>query len=190
MHWIVFAAAVGLGALAARHARPWLARRLEAPGTEAGLRRETELDRRIDLWRRSEEPLERFQRLGEIVQAAHAERSDAAGRKLFMRFAAMQIDSLPAVAEELKAASGGRLPEIPAFGLLAAALEEEGRAAEALALRRRAEALGVGEGSPPESAARIERLPRRKKKSAEARKRRGAREDPRAPRRRKPPGAS
>jgi hypothetical protein len=187
MHWLMIAAAVGLGALAASRGRPWIERLIQAaaPGPEAALRRETELDRRIAAWRSAEQPLERFRRLGEIVAAAHAERADPAARKLLMRFAAMQVEALPAVAEELKAAGGGRLPEIPAFGLLAEALEEQGRAAEALALCRRAEALGVRDGSRAGFAGRIKRLKAGRPEKAAGRPRAGKSGKPPSPRRRR-----
>lgn len=186
MHWLVIAAAVSLGALAAKRGRPWIERCIQAAalGTDAALRRDTEVDRRIEAWRRAQTPLERFQRLGEIVEATHAQRSDPAARKLFLRFAAMQVEALPAVMEELKAASGGRLPEIPVFGLLAAALEEEGRAAEALTVRRRAAALGLSDGSGAGSAARVERPEGKRPQKAAGRRRAGKPEKPRAPRRR------
>jgi len=167
MNWLLLsAAALGLAYVALRRSTPWLGHLLK-PGVEAArqrlvLRKPTALDRLIEDLRQEKDPLERHRLLGTIVDESHRQRSDAAVNKVFLRFADMHVKELPKMAEALKKAHGGKLPPVPAFKLLASALEEEGRQEEAASIRKRAEALGMIYGSKVESDDRIKKSEKKK----------------------------
>jgi imidazolonepropionase-like amidohydrolase len=117
----------------------------------------------IDALRREKDPMERHRLLGEIVEASHRQRADAAMNKLFLRFAGMHVKELPKMAAALRAAGGGRRPAVPAFTLLAAALEEDGQIEEALSVCNQAAELGLTDGTQTGFAGRIRRLKKRMK---------------------------
>jgi hypothetical protein len=168
MNWLLLSvAAFGIAAVALRRYKPWLEQILR-PKSEAGereptLRKVTPLDRMIDLLRREKDPMERHRLLGEIVEASHRQRADAAVNKLFLRFAGMQVKELPKMAAALRAAGGGRLPAVPAFTLLAAALEEDGQVEEALSVCNQAAELGLTDGAQAGFAGRIRKLKKKMK---------------------------
>jgi hypothetical protein len=170
MTWLFLGvAALGAGALALRCFKPWLEQILR-PGPEAGagepaLRQITPLDRMIDELRRAKDPLERQRLLGEIVEESYRRRAAPAMYKLFMRFAAMQVQEVTQIIKALKAANGGRMPDIPAFPRLAAALEEDGRLEEALSVCAQARKLGLKDGPKAGFSGRIKKL-RKKIKDA------------------------
>ncbi len=167
MNWLLLsAAALGLACVALRRYTPWLGHLLK-PGLDAArqrlvLRKPTTLDRLIEDLRQEKDALERHRLLGAIVDESHRQRSDAAVNKVFLRFAGMHVKELPKMAEALKKAHGGKLPPVPAFKLLVAALEEEGRQEEAALIRKRAEALGMIDGSKVESEDRIKKSEKKK----------------------------
>ena len=163
MNWLLLSvAALGIAAVALRRYTPWLEQILR-PAAEAGareptLRKVTPLDRMIDSLRHEKDPLKRHRLLGEIVEASHRQRADAAVNKLFLRFAGMHVKELPKMAEAVKAAHGGKLPPVLAFKLLAAALEKAGRLEEALSVCRQAGDLGLIDGTKAGFAGRIKKL--------------------------------
>jgi hypothetical protein len=113
MNWLLLSVAVfGIAAVALRRYKPWLEQILRpesgAGAREPTLRKVTPLDRMIDALRREKDPMERHRLLGEIVEASHRQRADAAVNKLFLRFAGMQVKELPKMAAALRAAAGGR----------------------------------------------------------------------------------
>jgi hypothetical protein len=168
MNWLLFSVvALGVAAVALRRYTPWLGQLLR-PMTETGsheptLRKASALDRMIAALRREKDPLERHRLLGEIVDACHRQRTDAAMNKLFLRFAGMHVQELPKMAAALKAASDGRLPLVPAFSLLAGALEEDGRFEEALSVCNQAAELGLTDGTRAGFAGRIRTLQKKMK---------------------------
>jgi hypothetical protein len=83
--------------------------------------------------------------------------------KLFLRFAGMHVKELPKMAAALKTAGGGRRPVVPAFSLLAAALEEDGRMEEALSVCSQAAELGLADGTRAGFAGRIRKLQKKMK---------------------------
>jgi hypothetical protein len=117
----------------------------------------------IDSLRHEKDPLKRHRLLGEIVEASHRQRADTAIKKLFLRFAGMQVKELPKMAAALKAAGGGRLPVVPAFALLAAELEEDGQAEEALSVCNQAAELGLTDGTRAGFTGRIRKLQKKLK---------------------------
>jgi hypothetical protein len=168
MNWMLLSlAALGIAAVAWRRYTPWLEQFLrpaaEAGGREPTLRKATALDRMIGTLKHEKDPLERHRLLGEIVEASHRQRADTAMNKLFLRFADLHVKELPQMAASLKAASGGRLPAVPTFALLAAALEEDGRLEEALSVCSRAAELGLTGGAQAGFAARIRGLQQKMK---------------------------
>ena len=188
MNWLFLSvAALGIAAVALRRYKPWLEQILrpeaEAGAREPTLRKVTPLDRMIDALRHEKDPLERHRLLGEIVEASHRQRADTAVNKLFLRFAGMHVKELPKMAAALKAAGGGRLPAVPTFSLLAAALEEDGRFEEALSVCNQAAELGLTDGTRAGFAGRIRKLqkklkdarPRAKRPSPETARIRGKR---------------
>ena len=176
MNWLFLSvAALGIAAVALRRYKPWLEQILR-PAAEAGareptLRKVTPLDRMIDSLRHEKDPLKRHRLLGEIVEASHRQRADTAMKKLFLRFAGMHVKELPKMAAALKAAGGGRLPVVPAFSLLAAELEEDGRMEEALSVCSQAAELGLTDGTRAGFAGRIRKL-QKKLKDAQPRAKR------------------
>jgi len=168
MNWLFLSvAAFGIAAVALRRYKPWLEQILR-PKSEAGereptLRKATPLDRMIDALRREKDPMERHRLLGEIVEASHRQRADAAVNKLFLRFAVMHVKELPKMSEALKADSGGRRPAVPTFSLLAVALEEDGRIEEALSVCNQAAELGLTDGTKAGFAGRIRKLQKKMK---------------------------
>jgi hypothetical protein len=101
----------------------------------------------IDDLRRERDPLGRHRLLEAIVEESHRRRSDPAMNKLFQRFARMHVDELPRMAEALKAASGGRLPAVASFQLLASALEADGHPEEAVTIWEQAAAWELMDGA-------------------------------------------
>jgi hypothetical protein len=176
MNWLLLSLAViGIGALAARRYAPWLEQMLAsrtdaAPGPPV-LRATTELDHLIATLRNATDPLERHRLLGAIVEQSYSQRADAAMNKVFLRFAGMQVEELPQMAAALKAANGGRLPAVPAFELLAAALEAEGRREAAASVRKQGEELGVIERVPGQPVGRTRKTVQRDRKARSAVKR-------------------
>jgi hypothetical protein len=163
MNWILLSiAALGAGILAVRRYRPWLAGLFEGPhaavGRKPALRPVTPLDRSIEALRSEYDPVERQKLLGAVIEASYRQRGDAAMNKIFMRFADMQVREFPQAAEALKAAAGGRLPEVRAFGLLAEALAAEGRSEEAVSVCAQALELGLDDGTKTGFAGRIKKL--------------------------------
>ena len=147
-------------------------------GSDAGvrvptLRKVTPLDRMIDALRHEKNPLERHRLLGEIVEESYRQRAAAAMNKVFLRYAGMHVKELPKMAAALKAADGGRLAAVPAFSLLAAALEEDGRFEEALSVCRQAAELGLTDGTRSGFAGRIRKLQKKMKGAAPDAKRPG-----------------
>jgi hypothetical protein len=171
MNWL-FLSAAALGAAAAallRHTS-WL-EHLLGPAAEPGvpaptLRKSTPLDRMIAALKHEPDPLERHRLLSRIVDESHRRRSETAMKKLFLRFAAMHVQELPKMAAGLKAAGGGRRPVVPTLALLAAALEEDGRIAEALSVCEQAVELGLTDGTRVGFAGRIRRLRKQVKDAA------------------------
>jgi hypothetical protein len=156
--WLLSVAVIGIGAVAARRHAPWLEQMLRAklgpsPPPPA-LREATALDHMIEALRIEKDPLERHRLLGAIVEESHRQRADAPMKKVFLRFAGMHVEELPQMAAALQAAHGGRRPAVPTFGLLAAALEEEGRPEEAASIRKQAEKWGLIDGGTTAAAAR------------------------------------
>ena len=188
MNWLLLSvAAFGIAAVALRRYKPWLEQILQ-PETKAGaheptLRKATPLDRMIDALRHEKDPLKRHRLLGEIVEASHRQRADTAMKKLFLRFAGMHVKELPKMAAALKVAGGDRLPVVPAFSLLAAELEEDGRMEEALSVCSQAAELGLTDGTRAGFAGRIRKLqknmkdaqPRAKRPSSKTARIRGTR---------------
>ena len=171
MNWLFLSvAALGIAAVALRRYKPHLEALLrllpkrDAP--EPALRNVTPLDRMIDALKQSQDPLERHRLLSHIVEESYQQRTDVAINKIFLRFTGMQVRELPEMAETLRAAHGGQLPDIPAFKLLAAALEEDGRLEEAASVRKHAAELGVTDRMMPEPA---DGTKEGRKKSANAR---------------------
>jgi hypothetical protein len=168
MNWLFLSVAVlGIAAVALRRYKPWLEQILR-PAAEAGareptLRKVTPLDRMIDSLRHEKDLIERHRLLGEIVEASHRQRADAAMNKLFLRFTGMHVKELPKMAAALKAAGGGRLPVVPAFSLLAATLEEDGQIEEALSVCNQAAELGLTDGTRAGFAGRIRKLQKKLK---------------------------
>lgn len=148
--WLLSAAVIGIGAVAVRRYAPWLGvmlrAKLESSPKPPVLREATALDHMIDTLRREKDPLERHRLLGAIVDESYRQRTDAAMKKLFLRFSGMHIKELPQMAAALKAAHGSKLPAVPAFEMLAAALEEDGRHEEAVLVRKQAAELGEAGG--------------------------------------------
>jgi hypothetical protein len=176
MNWLLLSLAViGIGAMAARRYAPWLeqmlASRTEAAPGPPVLRATTELDHLVATLRNETDPLERHRLLRAIVEQSHSQRADAAMKKVFLRFAGMQVEELPQMAAALKAANGGRLPAVPAFELLAAVLEEEGRREEAASVRKQAEDLGLIERVPVTPVGRTRKTVTRRGKARPAVKR-------------------
>ena len=170
MNWLFLSvAAIGIAALALRRYTPWLEQIL-TPGAPASpgppvIREATALDHMIEALRHERDPLERHRLLGAIVDESHRQRSDVAMKKVFLRFAGMHVTELPQMAAVLKAAHGGKLPAVPAFELLAAALEEDGRPEEAESVRTQAAALGRVDRMPAQSAGKTP-TPERKTRKA------------------------
>jgi hypothetical protein len=168
MNWLFLSvAALGIAALALRRYKPWLEQILR-PAAAAGapdptLRKVTPLDRMIDSLRHEKDLIERHRLLGKIVEASYRQRADTAMNKLFLRFAGMQVKELPKMAAALKTAGGGRLPPVPAFSLLSAALEEDGRMEEALSVCSQAAELGLTDGTRAGFAGRIRKLQKKLK---------------------------
>lgn len=168
MNWLFLSvAALGIAAVAFRRYKPWLEQILrpeaEAGAREPTLRKATPLDRMIDALRHEKDPLERHRLLGKIVEACHRQRADTAVNKLFLRFAGMHVKELPKVVAALKTAGGGRRPVVPAFSLLAAELEEDGRMEEALSVCSQAAELGLTDGTRAGFAGRIRKLQKKMK---------------------------
>jgi hypothetical protein len=163
--WLLSAAVIGIGAVAVRRYAPWLGvmlrAKLESSPQPPVLREATALDHMIETLRREKDPLERHRLLGAIVDESHRQRTDAAMKKMFVRFAGMHVKELPHMAAALKAAHGGKLPAVPAFELLAAAMEEEGRQEEAASVRKQAEQLGLIDRLPGNAVGRT-RTPAKK----------------------------
>jgi hypothetical protein len=163
MNWLFLSvAALGIATVALHRYKPWLEKTLrpvaEAGAREPTLHKSTPLDRLIDALRHEKDPLERHRLLGRIVEESHRKRADTAMNKLFLRFAGMHVLELPKMAAELKADNEGRLPVVPAFSLLAAALEEGGRIEEALSVCNQAAELGLTDGTRAGFAGRIRKL--------------------------------
>ena len=156
--WLLSVAVIGIGALAARRYAPWLEQmlraKLEPSPPPPMLREATALDHMIEALRIEKDPLERHRLLGAIVDESYRQRADVPMKKVFLRFAGMHVKELPQMAAALKAAHGGRLPAVPTFDLLAAALEGEGRPEEAASIRKQAEKWGLIDGGTTEAAAR------------------------------------
>jgi len=154
MNWLLLsAAALGLAVVALRRNPSWLKGLLQPEGSAALrplLRRPTALDRLIDDLRREKDPLGRHRLLEAIVAESHRRRSDPAMNKLFLRFARMHVNELPKMAKAMKAANGGRLPEVASFQLLASALEADGHPEEAVPIREQAAAWGLKDGAKAE----------------------------------------
>jgi hypothetical protein len=168
MNWLLFSVvALGIAAVALRRYKPWLEQILrpapEAGAREPSLRKVTSFDRMIYALRHEKDPLERHRLLGAIVEASHRQRADSAMNKLFLRFAGMHVQELPKMAAALRAAIGDQLPAVPAFSLLAAALEEDGRFEEALSVCNQAAELGLTDGTRAGFAGRIRKLKRKMK---------------------------
>jgi hypothetical protein len=179
MNWLFLSvAALGIVAVALRRFKPNLEELLrsltKSDAPEPTLRKITPLDRLIDALKQEQDPLERHRLLSRIVEEGYRQRSDPAIAKLFMRFAGMQVQELPQMAEALKAAHDGKLPDVPAFKLLAAALEEDGRHDEAASIRQQAVEVGLIDGVEPTPAGRI-RKSTKKIKSAQSPAKRPAR---------------
>jgi hypothetical protein len=169
MSWLFFSvAALGIAAVALHRYKPWLEQILRpaavAGACEPTLRKATAVDRMIDALRHEKNPLERHRLLGEIVVESHRQRADTAMNKLFLRFAAMHVKELPKMAEVLRT-NGGFLPVVPAFSLLAEALEEGGRIEEAVSVCNQAVELGLTDGTQAGFAGRIRKLQKRIKGS-------------------------
>lgn len=163
MNWLFLSvAALGIAAVALLRHTPWLEQLLgsaaESGAPEPTLRKSTPLDRMIAALKHETDPLERHRLLSRIVDESYRRRTDTAMNKLFLRFAGMHVQELPKMAAALKAAGGCRLPAVPTFSLLAAALEQDGRIAEALSVCNQAEELGLTDGTRTGFAGRIRRL--------------------------------
>jgi hypothetical protein len=163
MNWLMLSvAALGIAALAVHRYRPWLEQLLR-PTTAGGasktaLRRVTALDAMIETLRHENDPMKRHRLLREVVDETHRQRSDPAMRKLFLRFATMHVQELPQMAEAFKRSQGGKRPDGSVFTLLAAALDEDGRAEEAVSVRKQAAAAGwIDEAPMQRSGARKKR---------------------------------
>jgi len=168
MNWLFLSiAALGIAVVALRRHKPWLEQilrpRAGAGAPEPTLRKVTPFDRMIDALRHEKDPLERHRLLGAIVEASHRQCADSAMNKLFLRFAGMHVQELPKMAAALKAASGGQLPAVPAFSLLAGALEADGRFEEALSVCNQAAEWGLTDGTRAGFAGRIRKLERKMK---------------------------
>jgi hypothetical protein len=179
MNWLLLSvAALGIAVVTLRRYTPWLEQILrpaaEADASEPTLRKVTPLDRRIDSLRHERDPLKRHRLLGEIVEASHRQRADTAMKKLFLRFAGTHVKELPNMAVALKAAGGGRLPVVPAFSLLSAELEQDGRIEEALSVCRQAAELGLTDGTRSGFAGRIRKLQKKLKDAHPPAKRRSS----------------
>jgi hypothetical protein len=170
MNWLLLSAAViGIGAVAARRYAPWLEQmlraKLESSPRRPVLREVTALDHMIETLRREKDPLERHRLLSRIVEESYRQRTDAAMKKLFLRFAGMHLKELPQMAAALKAALGGKLPAVPAFELLAMELEENDRKEEAASVRKQAEELGLIDRLPAKAAGRAKKPERKIRKA-------------------------
>lgn len=180
MNWLLLsAAALGVACVALRRYSPWL-EHLFRPGPQSSpqrpiLRKPTAIDRLIDGLRQERDPLERHRLLGAIVEESHRQRSDAAMNKVFVRFARMQLKELPKATEALKAAHGGKLPPVPAFELLAKALEEDGRHSEAVSVRQQAEGMGLTVDTPAGTSGKTKKRGKQIQRSRPAMKRSGRR---------------
>jgi hypothetical protein len=175
--WLISVAALGIAAVGLRRYKPWLEQFLSplmrAEASEPALRKITSLDRMIDELKHEKDPLERHRLLSRIVDESYRQRADTAMNKLFLRFAGMLVKELPEMATALKAASGGRLPAVPAFKLLAVALEEGGRHEEAVSIRRKAAELGLIDDVKVAPALRIHKREKKIKSAQPATKRPG-----------------
>ena len=178
MNWLFFSvAALGIAAVVLRRYMPWIEQALK-PEVEAGprrpvLRKVTPLDRMIEALRHEKDPLERHHLLEEIVEESYRQRAAAAMNKVFLRFAGLHVKELPKMAEALKAAHGGKLPPVPVFKLLAAALEQDCRIEEALSIRKQEVELGLIDGTKARPAGRIKKLQKKIKDAQPRRKRPG-----------------
>lgn len=163
MNWVLLSL-VALGAGVVMHRiNPWLVENLgrAAVGTAAAIRRTTDLDRMIAALHDEEDPLGRHRLLTGIVEASHRQRDSAAMNKVFMRFAELHVNELPGMAPALTAAGAGKLPRVPAFKLLAMALEREKRFAEAAKVCAQALDLGLEDGTKTGFRGRLKRLQRK-----------------------------
>jgi hypothetical protein len=178
MNWLLLsAAALGVACVALRRCSPWLEHLLkpgpESPAHRPLLRKQTAIDRLIDALRQEKDPLARHRLLGAIVEESHRQRPDAAMNKVFLRFARMQLKELPKMTEALKAAHGGKLPPVPAFKLLANALEMDGRHEEAVSVRQQAKDMGLTVDTQAGASGRTKMLAKKIKSSRPATKRSG-----------------
>jgi hypothetical protein len=180
MNWLLLSVAVlGIAAVALRRYKPRLEQLLtplmQAGAPEPALRKITLFDRMIDELKHEKDPLERHRLLSRIVAESYRQRADTAMNKLFLRFAGMHVKELPQMAAALKAASGGQLPAVATFKLLAEALEQDGRREEALSVRQQAAELGLVDAVKVEPTGNIRKQERKIKTSSPPARRAGRR---------------